>query len=184
MECDGNRVVEKLILGPSESPVRLFKMMAHHLRDLDTSFLEKTTNVILTRDPAEVLPSLSVQLGVPTLADTGYKTQVDLVDRLGAAGQDVVVLDARELLLNPASVLGQLCGRLRLTMDDSMLSWPAGAREFDGVWAPWWYHNVHKSTGFIPYQPKTDPFPGQLKPLLAEAAPLYEKLYTVAIKGQ
>lgn len=26
--------------------------------------------------------------------------------------------------------------------------WEAGPKEFDGIWAPWWYGRVHKSTGF------------------------------------
>lgn len=28
-----------------------------------------------------------------------------------------------------------------------MLSWPAGPKPYDGVWAPWWYAGTHKSTG-------------------------------------
>jgi len=183
MDCDGCRVIKNLVLGPSESPVRFFKMMAHHLVDVDLAFLEHTVNVILTRDPAEVLPTLAVQLGTPTLADTGYEVQVSLFEDLSKAGQDVVVLDARELLLDPPGVLEQLCDRLGLAMDPGMLEWQAGAREYDGAWAPWWYHNVHKSTGFIPYKPKTEPFPEALKPLLSVAGPLYQKLYSAAIKA-
>lgn len=26
--------------------------------------------------------------------------------------------------------------------------WEAGPKEIDGLWAPWWYKTVHKSTGF------------------------------------
>lgn len=28
-----------------------------------------------------------------------------------------------------------------------MLSWPAGPKPYDGVWAPWWYAQTHRSTG-------------------------------------
>lgn len=28
-----------------------------------------------------------------------------------------------------------------------MLSWRAGPKPYDGVWAPWWYAGTHKSTG-------------------------------------
>jgi hypothetical protein len=31
-----------------------------------------------------------------------------------------------------------------------MLSWPAGSKPYDGVWAPWWYAGTHQSTGFQP----------------------------------
>lgn len=30
---------------------------------------------------------------------------------------------------------------------EQMLSWPAGPKPYDGVWAPWWYAGSHKSTG-------------------------------------
>ncbi len=182
MDNDGRRVVEEVILGPCRRPVLFCKQMAHHLRDLDWAFLDSTVNVILIRDPVEVLPTLSVQIPNPGLADTGYEVQARLLERFSADGP-VPVLDARELLLNPRRVLGTLCDTIGLDFDENMLSWPAGAREFDGVWAEWWYHNVHRSTGFIAYRPKTDPFPDTLQPLLAQCRPFYEKLYSAAIKA-
>ena len=94
-----------------------------------------------------------------------------------------MVLDARELLLNPEGVLNTFCERLGISMEPAMLDWPRGARDYDGAWASWWYDKVHQSTGFAPYQPKTEPFPEQLAPLLALANPFYKKLYSVAIKA-
>jgi hypothetical protein len=49
------------------------------------------------------------------------------------------------------------------------------------VWAKHWYHNVHSSTGFAPYTPRTGPFPERLRPLLEECVPLYERLRNYAI---
>ncbi|MCB0257253.1 MAG: sulfotransferase family protein, partial [Anaerolineae bacterium] len=66
---------------------------------------------------------------------------------------------------------------------EAMLSWPAGARPEDGSWAQYWYHSLHRSTGFGEYVPKTDPFPDSLKPLLAECQPYYRQLSAVAIKA-
>ena len=86
------------------------------------------------------------------------------------------MLDAKQLLLNPRGVLSELCQRLSLPIDAAMPTWPAGPRPEDGLWAKHWYHNVHESTGFAPYQPKTDPFPNRLRPLLAECQPLYAVL--------
>jgi hypothetical protein len=63
------------------------------------------------------------------------------------------------------------------------LAWPKGAREEDGVWAKYWYQNVHHSTGFAKYKPKSEPFPERLKPLLAECQPYFEKLEKLAIKA-
>jgi hypothetical protein len=62
-----------------------------------------------------------------------------------------------------------------------MLSWPAGARPEDGIWAAYWYDSVHRSTGFQPYKAKTDPFPEQLKPLFDECMPYYVALAKEAI---
>ena len=80
-------------------------------------------------------------------------------------------------------MLEQLCDRLGLAFDERMLSWDAGARPEDGVWAQYWYGSVHRSTGFEPYAPKTEPFPERLQPLLEECRPLYERLAARAIRA-
>jgi hypothetical protein len=180
---DGERVVRELLLGPSATPVRFFKQMAHHLVELDRGFLASCANVILTRDPLEMLPSLVHQIPEPTLRDTGYAVQTELLDELLALGQDPPVLEAAELLRHPRAVLEKLCARLGLGFDSAMLSWPAGPRPFDGVWAPHWYHNVHRSSGFEPFAPKSAAFPERLKPLLAECQPHYARLAARALQG-
>lgn len=183
IDCDGERVVRRVILGPCDRPVLFLKQMAHHLVELDRSFLAATANVLLIRDPAEVLRSLRHQLAAPRLADTGIAVQSALFDELRRAGAEPPVVDARELLLAPAAVLAELCRRLGLEPDPAMLSWPAGGRPEDGVWAPHWYANVHRSTGFAPYRPKTGPFPERLRPVLDEARPHYERLVEHAIRA-
>ena len=184
MENDGERVVREVILGPCDRPVLFLKNMSHHLMELDWAFLNQLTNVLLIRNPEEMLPSLAENLSQPILRDTGYKFQVELLDYLLERGQTPPVLEARELLSNPASVLRQLCERIGLPFDQAMLHWPAGARPEDGLWAKYWYHNLHRSTGFMPYRPKTDPFPPHLQPLLDECRPYYERLLSYTIKAE
>ena len=183
-EQDASKVVRDLILGPGDRPVLFFKQMAHHLVGVDRAFLSKTVNVILTRDPREMLPSLRVQLGIPVLRDTGYAVQTGLLTELRELGQDPPVLDAREVLTNPRGVLTELCMRLGIPFEDAMLAWKPGPRPEDGVWAPHWYKNVHRSTGFERYRPKSEPFPRELEPLLAECSPHYEALSRVAIRAR
>ena len=181
METEGSAVVRNVMLGPCDTPVRFYKNMAHHLRGLDRGVLDDVRNLLLTRDPREMLPSLAQQIPEPTLADTGLVEQVDILEHELAADRRPVVLDAKRLLLNPPAVLIEACRRLGLRFQPAMLSWEAGPKPEDGVWAPHWYGNVHRSTGFARYRPKREPFPEHLEPLLEACEPLYERLLVYAI---
>lgn len=181
MENDGEKVVKDVILGPCDRQVLFMKQMAHHLVDLDLSFLSQTINLLLIRDPVEMLPSLINQLSSPKLVDTGLRRQTQLLRQLTDLGQDPVVLDAKETLLDPAGVLTRMCERIRIPFTDRMLKWDPSPRPEDGVWAKHWYHNVQKSSGFGPYRPKTEPFPERLRPLLHECKPFYDSLRANAI---
>lgn len=180
----GEQVVRDIVLGPCGSPVLFLKQMAHHLVALDLQFLRETANVLLTRDPEQMLPSLIRQIPRPTLADTGLARQCALLDMLEDWGRPAIVLDSRELLLAPAAVLRRLCLRLHLEFQPAMLAWPRGPKPYDGVWAPHWYGNVHRSTGFQPYAPKQEAFPDFLQPLLAECRPYYERLRERAVRAR
>ena len=184
VNCDGNAVMHELLNASQDGrSTRLFlKHMAHHLIDLDLAFLSQTCNVLLIRDPREMLPSLTVQLPQATLADSGLRRQWELYRDLVADDQRPTVLDSRELLLDPESVLRQLCNRVDLAFDSNMLHWSPGSLAEDGVWAPYWYQSVHQSTGFAAYHAK-DNFPKNLEPLLAECRPWYDKLYAHAIRA-
>ncbi len=183
MDCDGNRVIREVVLGPCDRPILFLKQMAHHLTGLDRSFLTETQNAFLIRDPREMLPSLAENLPDPSLQDTGLQVQSRLFDELRALGQDPPVLDARYLLLDPAGVLEALCLQLGIPFDPAMLHWSPGARPEDGIWAEHWYSNVHKSQGFHPYRPKTTPFPEHLEALLEECRPYYLHLRDSAIRS-
>ena len=182
MDCDAESVIRSVILGPSARPVLFMKQMAHHLiESVDRGFLRETVNAILIRDPIDMLPSLRNQLPAPTMADTGFAVQQELLEQLIALGQDPPVLDSRRLLKNPLGVLNRLCEHVGLPFDRSMLSWSAGPRSEDGIWAKHWYKNVHMSTGLNAYTPKEIPFPDPLLPLLAECRPIYERLLVRAL---
>lgn len=183
MDTDGDRVVREVLLGPVGADVLFVKNMAHHLAGLDRAPLAPLVHALLTRDPREMLPSLSVQVPEPTLRDTGLAEQVELLETEPGAGRDPVVLEARELLRDPRGVLREACRRFGLPFEDAMLSWPAGPKPEDGVWAPHWYASVHRSTGFAPYHPKEESFPERLEPLLEECLPLYERLAEHAIRA-
>ncbi|NNE45605.1 MAG: GNAT family N-acetyltransferase [Rhodothermales bacterium] len=180
---DGERVIADVILGDTADGTIFVKNMAHHLVDVSWDFLERTANVILTRAPAQVLPSLARKLPDPRIDDTGFPVQVRLVEHLASIGQNVVVIDARELLADPESVLRQVCERISIPFVKAMLHWPSGPRPEDGVWSDIWYHDVHTTTGFAPYRPKTTPLPPKLGPLLVECEPYYARLSELAIRA-
>ncbi len=178
---DPAEVIERVILGPCDTPVLFCKQMAHHLRGLDTGFLAHTENILLTRHPSDMLQSLSMQLPHCDLDDTGLPEQVALLDAILAQGGRPVVVDSRVLLREPAAILPELCERVGVGFDPAMLSWPSGPKPYDGVWAPAWYDNVHRSTGFEPYRPKEGRVAERLEPVLAAALPLYDRLAEFAV---
>ncbi len=183
MEHSGKKIIQETLLSASDHPVLFIKNMGHHLIDLDWAFLDHMATVILIRDPEQMLPSLINQVPQPELADTALAIQRKVFDYLTHRGTPPFVLDAREVLTNPEKILCDLCSKLGIDFDPAMLHWEAKPIAEDGVWAPYWYHVLHKSTGFAPYKHKTEPFPDFLRPLLKECIPHYNYLYHHALKA-
>jgi hypothetical protein len=118
------------------------------------------------------------------MSDIGVNQQYELYHQLEEKGKLATVADTNEVLKNPRKILEQLCEKLKIPFEEAMLSWPAGPRPEDGTWAKYWYHNVHNSTGFQPYQPKERvPLAPHLEDLLAECVPYYEFLYQHSLKA-
>ncbi|MEM6348727.1 MAG: sulfotransferase family protein [Bacteroidota bacterium] len=181
-ENDGAKVVAQM-LGEWEKPVVFFKQMAHHLMELDRAFLEETVNLLLIRQPAEVIVSFSKVIPQPKLYDIGIKTQYELYQELVAWGQTPVVIDGPELRKNPQKVLQAVCNKLGIPFYEEMLHWEAGARPEDGIWAPYWYDAVHRSTYFQPYEAKEVQVATQSQSVLEESQPYYDALFKHAIKA-
>ena len=182
MEKDPARIWSNLSTDTSR---HLFiKNMAHHAIDLNPEWYAIPEPVLLIRDPEEMLPSLIKQIPKPILRDTGLPGQLELLRRFLDEGKDPLVIESERLLSNPARMLSKLCGRLSIPYDDCMLSWPAGPRPEDGVWAKHWYHRVHESSGFEPYIPRAGQFPEELLPLLRQCQPIYDELLKYAADNE
>jgi hypothetical protein len=164
---------------PSGKSVWYQKHMTHHLLPhIELTWIESLSHFFLIRHPREMLTSLLAVMPNPTLADTGLPQQVQLFEQVRRQTDRVPpVVDARDVLENPRGVLTKLCDALGLDFTESMLRWPAGRRETDGVWARHWYGSVERSTGFEPYQPRNRSVPDDHQALLAECACRYEVLY-------
>lgn len=180
MENNGDKVVD-MILGYNEKPVLFFKHMTHHLLGLNRDFMKKTINIILTRNPIDMLPSFDKVIKNPTIDDVGYALHVDLIEYFISNNIPFTVLDSKEVLLHPKSTLKKLCQFAEIQFQLNMLSWQPQQREEDGIWAKYWYDNVHKSSGFLKYRAKDTPFPAHLKILLEECIPHYNELLKYAI---
>lgn len=174
-EQDGEKVIHSLMTRTGKE-VYFFKHMTHHFKQLDGSFMKDCENIILTRDPREMIPSFDKVIPNPTMADIGYADHLKLIEYFNAEHINYHVLDSKSVLLQPENTLKQLCARLDIPFDISMLQWEEGPRDEDGVWAKYWYHNVHHSTGFAPYTAKNDPFPEHLNELLAQCIPIFNAL--------
>jgi len=174
--ADGAAVVSNVMFDRYDTPVVFFKQMAKHLVELDRSFLVDCRNILLTRDPHDMLTSFQVQMPDATIEDTGFPEMIEILDTLVAAGQEPIVIDSKLLLQDPRGVLGELCDRLSLAFDEAMLTWPPGPKPEDGVWAPHWYNSVHRSTGWQPYVPKRAELLANVVEAYQASLPLYERL--------
>ncbi len=181
-ETDWRKVARRLA-GPVPKGKRIFyqKHMAHHLLpEMSGSWLERLRHAFLIRDPEEMLISLAKVVDRPGLADTGLPQQLELFNRFREASKPAPppVIDARDVLENPATILRKLCASLDVEFTESMLSWRPGPRTTDGTWARFWYANVEASTGFRAYEPPTETLPSFLADLQRECRRYYDELYT------
>ncbi len=167
--------------GPVATPLQYQKHMTHHLLPgIDRSALAGLQHAFLVRDPERVLTSYAKVREEPTLDDLGLPQQAELFERYGGP-----VVDAADVLRDPAATLRLLCDALDIGFDEAMLSWPAGPRDTDGVWAPHWYAGVEASTGFAPYSPGSgDPLPDHLRPLLERCRPYYDALAAYRLRPE
>jgi len=152
-DTDWRRVVRTLTGPvPGGHAVWYQKHMTHHLLPgIDTAWVHGLANVFLIRDPALVVASYVKSRAAVTADDIGLLQQVRLFDEVAdGLGRAPPVIDAERFLRNPRAHLQSLCLRLGVPFSERMLSWPAGPRASDGVWAPHWYAAVWASTGFEP----------------------------------
>ncbi|GAA4862209.1 hypothetical protein [Luteimonas vadosa] len=179
-DCDWRRVVDALANGPApgERPIWYQKHMTHHLLPgMDLSWIGRLHNVLLIRDPAQVVASYLRTRDTVSPEDIGSPQQALLFERLSADGIPPPVIDSGEFLRDPESHLRALCEELGIDFLADMLSWPPGPRESDGVWAPYWYDAVLSSTGFGPPARRSVGLTGDAAAVAEACRPDYEKLF-------
>jgi hypothetical protein len=155
------------------------KHMTHHLiPQLPRDWIGSLTNVLLIREPAEVVASYVRSRANVVAEDIGLVQQSELYDQLGGA---VPVIDAADFLRDPEGYLRWLCEYVDVDFTEAMLRWPAGPRGSDGVWAPYWYDAVLASTGFEPYRPREVELHGVALEAAQRSQPDYERLHAARV---
>tara|TARA_R110002049_G_scaffold44333_6_gene130287 strand:- start:145302 stop:145997 length:696 start_codon:yes stop_codon:yes gene_type:complete len=154
------------------------KHMAQHMLDgFPLDWAEDCVNIHLIRHPARVITSYAAKREAPTLEDIGFDKQAMLFDVLGGH-----VIDSSDIRANPEGMLRKLCAAIDLPFDPAMLTWPAGPRAEDGIWAAHWYGAIHKSTGIAGAEGPLPQLEGANQALLDRALPYYKQLHQRRLK--
>ncbi|XP_009604891.1 branched-chain-amino-acid aminotransferase-like protein 1 isoform X1 [Nicotiana tabacum] len=176
MDNDGNKVVKEVIFGAGVKKYRYCKHIAkQRVPGLTNELMKRGKHFILIRNPLDILPSFD-KVVPPSFVELGLAELVSIYSELSELGKPPPVIDAADIQENPEAALRGLCEDLDIPFQDSMLRWEAGPKSFDGIWAPWWYKSVHKSTGFAPAKKYPTPFPTSLYDLLEQSLPFYNML--------
>lgn len=186
MECDDAAKIHDDIEKTEKIKGNVFvKNMVNTVQYMKENRLLKYRHVFLIRDPAEMIVSLMEKYPSITSDNLCLADQVKVYDWLKEkTKENPIVIDANELRRDPAAVLVKTCKILDLPFTNKMLSWPAGPKSIDGLWAQTSYTDVHASTGFRP--PSTtkitrDDIPSNLVSLYDDVFPFYQRLLAHSI---
>ena len=175
------RRVVHWLLGPAPGgkPLWYQKHMAHHLLPgMARDWIPRLSNLLLIRDPAEVVASYVKSRATVAPEDIGLAQQVALYDEIAeATGAPPPVIDSGDFLRAPEAYLRAICAWLDVDFTERMLSWPAGRRDSDGIWAPHWYAAVEASTGFEPRQAREIKLEGNAADVAEACRPHYRRLH-------
>ncbi len=183
METDPQKIAQQM-LAPVGTPHFYQKQMCHHmLPGFPLDWMESVINVFLIRHPARVIASYAKIHPPHTLRDIGFEQQTMLFDRLISAGIEPVVIQSGDIRDAPEAMLRALCDRIGLPWDAAMLSWPKGGHPSDGIWARYWYSEIHQSTGFAGPEGPLPKLEGEAGALLEQAMPHFERLHALRLRG-
>jgi hypothetical protein len=157
------------------------KNMAHHMDGLDLSPAAGWKHILWIRSPRKVIASFAKVVPDVQLRDVALREQLDAATQLQSLGARLVVVDSDALLADPERGFRRVCSALDLEFRPEQLSWPAGPKGYDGVWAPHWYRQVHGSTRFGTPSPEPPRMPEHLEALAEESAPLFARLANQAL---
>jgi len=187
------REITQLVLGAVPEGKRWYyqkHMAIHMLPEVALDFMAhpEVTNCFLIRDPREVIVSMSEFRDLALVCAT---QGVDAAARLVGIPQlqriyehaqalsscPVPVIDANDILRDPANTLGAFCAEVGMPFDaQTPLSWAKGPHAADGAWGPMWYSKIYATSRLGSYKPKTVEVPRALQPIVDACMPTYDAL--------
>ena len=97
-------------------------------------------------------------------------------------GEYPIIIDSHDILNEPRSMLRILCNSLGIRFSEKMLSWPKGRRSSDGVWAPFWYGQVERTTTFVPFKKKDIKLSESLLTVYKKSLDIYLEMHEKRLK--
>ncbi len=147
----------------------------------------------IIRHPAKAIASLYYKSCVDNAktgythfdpAEAGFTAMGAILEHLEqrADAPPCVIIDADDLLEDPEGVMASYCAAVGLPFHPSMLSWqPGPVKELESPWSGW-TDDVVNSSGITQRAktsklPPVDELPPEVQETIAEALPVYEKMY-------
>lgn len=164
-------------ISSSEAKEVYIKNMAHHMVDVNWDWVQDAIHIFWIRHPRKVIRSFSKVLPDVCLSDIGIKEQVNQWRVIQKLNGPKIIIDSDEMLTEPEKNFPIICDAIGIPFFKEMLSWPQGRKEYDGVWWPYWYSNVHKSSYFEKVSKLGDPLETKYSKIEIEALEYYTELY-------
>ena len=142
-------VHEDLLVRAERGPV-FIKDFVHYIWHMaEPEMLAAYRHTFLIRDPALTLPSMWDKWPDTDLSETGYAEQRALFDHaVETTGEIPPVIDAEDLLDDPAGVTEAWCDAVGIPFLPAALSWATSPRENHSWWESGsWHEKLGKSTG-------------------------------------
>ena len=178
MEISFN-IITKNLTGniPQNKSLWYQKHMAHHMSLNDNlMWIKKLNNILLIRNPREVILSYIKKNTLTDLTQLGLQQQLNIYKTLKKINANCIIIDANDLVVNPKKILEDLCNSIGVIFDNNMLKWKLGPHDYDGVWGKHWYNNVNNSTEFTTTTKKKNKIPDLYLKIYKQAMNIYNVL--------
>lgn len=181
MELDPAKIIDTLVRCDMSKPNLFIKNITNQIIGLQWDFLLHFKNILLLQNPEQMIVQYRKHIPGISLIDLSYEVQYHVLLYLIEQGiEPIVVLDT-DLLSRPMEMLDRICKKLDIPFDASMMAWPSGPKQCDGIWAKHWYEKVWASDTFAAFNPQYEPLPAELDFISRKAHLHFDRLAKYAI---